>query len=319
MASIIDNRSKTMLDSLKNSLKQAESVDILTAFFYFSGFNALAEDLKDKKIRILVGCTIDPNAIGELCNAVKNNPDEELSSYSIRGYNNLNNSQKKNNYINSFIDLFNKSSLADEFDSTENQAIFKMFLNKIKDGTLEIRLTARQDHSKFYVITNKYEYSCFGDQKGVVFMGSSNFTYNGLLGQGEMNEGFCWNDINTTYLKCRIKGKSVNDVKSMSLYGMIETVPEFYMVALINSSFVSYYVDSFINNTQTFQINDARQIPIIIPSEKQLLEISTIFNEAVKLKKKEFKTFILQIEELNSLQCELDKIVASIYKINREN
>ena len=55
MASIIDNRNKTMLDSLKNSLKQAESVDILTAFFYFSGFNALAEELKDKKIRILAG------------------------------------------------------------------------------------------------------------------------------------------------------------------------------------------------------------------------------------------------------------------------
>lgn len=97
---------------------------------------------------------------------------------------------------------------------------------------------------------------------------------------------------------------------------MIETVPEFYMVALINSSFVSYYVDSFINNTQTFQINDARQIPIIIPSEKELLEIRTIFNGAVKLKKKEFETSILQTEELNSLQYELDKIVASIYKIN---
>lgn len=97
---------------------------------------------------------------------------------------------------------------------------------------------------------------------------------------------------------------------------MIETVPEFYMVALINSSFVSYYVDSFINNTQTFQINDARQIPIIIPSEKELLEIRTIFNGAVKLKKKEFETSILQTEELKSLQYELDKIVASIYKIN---
>ena len=97
---------------------------------------------------------------------------------------------------------------------------------------------------------------------------------------------------------------------------MIETVPEFYMVALINSSFVSYYVDSFINNTQTFQINDARQIPIIIPSEKELLEIRTIFNGAVKLKKKEFETSILQTEDLNSLQHELDKIVASIYKIN---
>ena len=45
MASIIDNRNKTMLESLKNSLKQAERVDILTAFFYFSGFNALAEEI----------------------------------------------------------------------------------------------------------------------------------------------------------------------------------------------------------------------------------------------------------------------------------
>lgn len=69
MASIIDNKKKTMLDSLKNSLKQAESVDILTAFFYFSGFNALADELKDKKIRILVGNTIDPEAICELCSA----------------------------------------------------------------------------------------------------------------------------------------------------------------------------------------------------------------------------------------------------------
>ena len=43
MASIIDNRKKTMLDSLKNSLKQAEKGDILKAFFYFSGFDALAE------------------------------------------------------------------------------------------------------------------------------------------------------------------------------------------------------------------------------------------------------------------------------------
>ena len=99
MASIIDNRSKTMLDSLKNSLKQAESVDILTAFFYFSGFNALAEELKDKKIRILVGNTIDPNAVTDLCNAVKECPDEMLETYAVRGYNRLNNSQKKNCYI----------------------------------------------------------------------------------------------------------------------------------------------------------------------------------------------------------------------------
>lgn len=194
MASIIDNRNKTMLDSLKNSLKQAEKVDILTAFFYFSGFNALADELKDKKIRILVGNTIDPAAITELCKVVKEDPDESLEAYSPRGYRSLNNSQKKNYYVESFIDMFNKSTLSEEFDSTESQAIFKMFLSKIEDGTLEIRLTGSPNHAKAYILTNKYEYSCFGDQKGVVFTGSSNFTYNGLRGQGEMNERFSDNN-----------------------------------------------------------------------------------------------------------------------------
>ncbi|MDD4408585.1 MAG: helicase-related protein [Clostridia bacterium] len=201
MASIIDNKDKTMLDSLKNSLKQAERVDILTAFFYFSGFNALADDLKDKKIRILVGNTIDPDAINELCKAVKESPNEILDTYAKRGYNNLNNSQKKNLYTNSFIEMFNKSALSDEFDSSDSQTIFKMFLHKIKDGSLEIRLTGTQNHAKAYIFTNKPEYSCFGDQKGVVFTGSSNFTYNGLRGQGEMNERFSDNTKYDEYMQ----------------------------------------------------------------------------------------------------------------------
>ena len=194
MASIIDNKKKTMLESLKNSLKQAESVDILTAFFYFSGFDALAEELKDKKIRILVGNTIDPNAISELCNAISDDPDEELDHYAKRNFRKLSNLQKKQMYIDSFVDLFNKSSLSSEFDETESQKVFKMFLSKLNDGTLEIRLANSLNHAKAFILTNKYEFSCFGDQKGVVFTGSSNFTYNGLLGQGEMNERFSDND-----------------------------------------------------------------------------------------------------------------------------
>ena len=215
MASIIDNRNKTMLDSLKNSLQQAESVDILTAFFYFSGFNALAEELKDKKIRILVGNTIDPSAIADLCNAVKDSPDELLETYAVRGYTRLNNSQKKNYYVDSFVELFNKSALADEFDSTDSQAIFKMFLDKIADGTLEIRLTATPNHAKAYILTNMFEYSCFGDQKGVVFTGSSNFTYNGLRGQGEMNERFSDNSKYEEYSESF--EKLWNDSKSIDV------------------------------------------------------------------------------------------------------
>ena len=188
-----------MLESLKNSLKQAERVDILTAFFYFSGFNALADELKEKKIRILVGNTIDPDAIAELCNAIADGYDEELDHYAKRNFQKLSNLRKKQMYIDSFVDMFNKSSLSTEFDETESQKVFKMFLNKLQDGTLEIRLTNTLNHAKAFILTNKYEYSCFGDQKGVVFTGSSNFTYNGLLGQGEMNERFSDNDKYNEY------------------------------------------------------------------------------------------------------------------------
>lgn len=215
MASIIDNRNKTMLEALRNSLDQAESVDILTAFFYFSGFNTLADKLKDKKIRILVGNTIDPTAIEDLCRAVKYSQNETLETYAVRGYNRLNNSQKKNAYTQSFIDLFNKSFLSEEFDSTESQEVFKMFLSKINDGSLEIRLTSELNHAKVYVLTNKLEFSFSGDQKGVVFSGSSNFTYNGLLGQGEMNERFADNDHYYEYKK--IFDDLWNDSKSIDI------------------------------------------------------------------------------------------------------
>jgi len=201
MASIIDNDEKIMLDALKNSLPQAGRIDILTAFFYFSGFNALAEEIKDKKIRILVGNSIDPNTVKELSAVIKENPEEDLSSYAIRGYSKLNNSQKKKQYTEGFVGLFNKSFLSTEFDETNSQKVFKMFLSKLSEGSLEIRLTGEQNHAKAFIFTNKVEHSHSGDQKGVVITGSSNFTYNGLIGQGEMNERFSDNTKYDEYVK----------------------------------------------------------------------------------------------------------------------
>ena len=98
-------------------------------------------------------------------------------------------------------------------------------------------------------------------------------------------EGFCWSDINTTFLKCRAKQKSINDVKSMSLYGLSEQAPEYYIISIINSKFMSRYVNDFVNNTQTFQINDARQLPIIVPSPEKLQQLYPLFQEALCLKK----------------------------------
>ena len=187
---LIDNTTKKLEEALKNALPQSESIDILTAYFYFSGFSMLAKELEDKHVRILVGKSIDPDAVNDLSAAQKNNPDTELDPYQKRGFENLSRSAKKKQYIESFVSLYNKSSLSNIFDGTEDQHMQKIFEKKLKDGTLEIRLTNLPNHAKTYILTNKPENSMNGDFPGIVFMGSSNFTFSGLTGQGELNQVF---------------------------------------------------------------------------------------------------------------------------------
>lgn len=123
-------------------------------------------------------------------------------------------------------------------------------------------------------------------------------------------EGFCWIDVNSTFLKARLKVKGVFDVLSMSLFSMV-SLPDWYYVCLINSEFISLYVDNFVNNTSHFQINDARQLPIIVPSRKQLEDFNEIFNQAVSL-----KITGGSVDDLRDIQKKLDDRVLSLYSIN---
>lgn len=99
-------------------------------------------------------------------------------------------------------------------------------------------------------------------------------------------EGLCWSDINTTYLKCRVKQKSIHDVKSMSIFPVSDKVPANYILCVLNSTLISHYVDAFVNNTQTFQINDARQLPIVIPSNEQISFCDALVKTAIEQKTK---------------------------------
>lgn len=130
-------------------------------------------------------------------------------------------------------------------------------------------------------------------------------------------EGFCWIDVNSTYLKARVKAKGIFDVLSMSLFTMTE-LPDWYFVSIINSEFISLYVDNFINNTSHFQINDARQLPIIIPNYTMLENLKGIVSKAVYLKRNFSSTSTSKVdmeEKLSLLQKELDNIIARLYAI----
>ena len=96
----------------------------------------------------------------------------------------------------------------------------------------------------------------------------------------------------------------------MSLYSLTDRVPAFYFVCLINSNFISFYVDEFVNNTQTFQINDARQLPIIIPDKTTLDRFEQLFKQAIQIKKGESKEITL-----DNIQQEIDTLVKELYAI----
>ena len=125
-----------------------------------------------------------------------------------------------------------------------------------------------------------------------------------------MKEGFCWIDVNSTYLKARIKANGVFDVLSMSLFTMT-TLPDWYFVALINSEFISLYVDNFINNTSHFQINDARQLPIIIPKKETFESLQKLVANYINLKKTATTDDFLMREK----QYELDRLVRLLYGV----
>ncbi len=95
----------------------------------------------------------------------------------------------------------------------------------------------------------------------------------------------------------------------MSLYSVTDVVPEYYVVCLINSNFMSYYVDDFVNNTQTFQINDARQLPIIIPTATELEQFKSVYDRAFILKKNGTNS----ISELPEIECVLNNLVKKLY------
>jgi superfamily II DNA or RNA helicase len=180
---IIDNKTIMMKDALAKALENADRIDIGVAFFYFNGFELLSKELLDKKIRLLVGIELDSDYIPEIVKASKDGT-VDVSMYQLKP---TNSSLKvKENYIKAIVGLINDSDI---FDESQIVDTLDLFIKKIEDGSLEIKKQKSYDHSKYYVVHNKVN-DLFNTKSGTVIMGSANFTFKGLAGQGETNELF---------------------------------------------------------------------------------------------------------------------------------
>ena len=164
----------------------------------------------------------------------------------------------------------------------------------------------------FYINWSKDSVKFLKENAGKKGRGSTRFQNS----QFYFREGFCWTDVNTTYIKSRLKENGVYDVLSMSLFSLTKKSPDWFIVCLLNSRFISEYIDEFINNTQHFQINDARIVPIKVPTKNQLIQFKEIFDKGVEIKKLEFDNKLNNEEvneKLNNLQNKLDYLVYELY------
>lgn len=138
-------------------------------------------------------------------------------------------------------------------------------------------------------------------------------------------EGFCWNNnLNERYynIKCKEKTAGIHDVASMSLFELTPIVPAYYLVTMINSSLCGYFYRMFLNNTVNVQVNDLRMLPIIVPSEKQLVECKQLFDAAVETQKVFFNQQISNNEKdyrLSDIQDDVDKMVFEIYGLQQSD
>lgn len=168
----ITNQERLLSDVVNNILPSTQKLHALVGYFYFSGFQELYQNLSDKDIRILIGMEVEK----DIANKIREF--EILQDVHIpRG-------KIKENYYKSLVALFNDT---DFFDSTEKQDAFKLFLDKMKDGSLQIRKTLQPNHAKLYIFTNKNEFSQGGEFPGTVITGSSNLSHQGLRGRFEIN------------------------------------------------------------------------------------------------------------------------------------
>ncbi|BDQ02296.1 helicase-related protein [Ignavibacterium sp.] len=168
----ITNTDKLLAEVFNNILPSSKSLYFLVGYFYFSGFEEIYKNLEDKNIKILVGLDAEKDLLNK------------IREFEIIDETNHSRGEIRLNFHKNFVTIFNDT---DFFDSVEKQEAFKLFIEKIKNGTLEIRKTLRPNHSKLYLFENKDEYSQGGEFPGTLITGSSNLSRSGLRGQHEIN------------------------------------------------------------------------------------------------------------------------------------
>ena len=167
----------TVKNIANNILPDCDEVFFEVGYFYFSGFEQIYEKLRNVKIKILIGINYDD----KIASAITSN------------------SLIKDRYFHQLKEDINETDILDQPAGIDS---YKLFIEKLKNGTMEIRCNPKKnDHSKFFIFKHKKERSQGGLSLGSVLSGSSNFTKAGFLTNLENNHFFSDKNYYEDYTK----------------------------------------------------------------------------------------------------------------------
>jgi hypothetical protein len=99
----------------------------------------------------------------------------------------------------------------------------------------------------------------------------------------------------------------------MTLHCYCKMISDKYIVCIGNSDFAIRYNESYVIFTVNFQVNDCRQIPIVIPTSDELRIFELLFDKAIKITTNSNSS---EIEcELSKIQIQLNELVRNLYGI----
>ncbi len=178
---ITNTNDNTLEKVIKAFMLNSKNLYFLVGYFYFSGYNILCEELKEKfkqenfKLKILVGMDIEHQMIKYFKNTkdMLSNINNESTSID----------EQKDQWYKSLVDYLQ----SDKFDKKIEIDNFRMFLEQVKSEKIEIRKTKSPHHAKMYIFEMNETHTNCGQTPGYLITGSSNLTLPGLKEQGELN------------------------------------------------------------------------------------------------------------------------------------
>ena len=171
----ITNDETFLTTTVKNLIGNSKQLDFLVGFFYFSGFEQIYKEIGNLPLRILVGMDADVDIANRM---------REFSTYFGDNIPLEQRTTIKNKWFDQVVDVVCKT---DSIDTQETQEAFRVFKEKLFNGTLEVRKTLEPNHSKMYLFSSVSLDPVNNSETGKVIIGSSNFSIQGLKARNEIN------------------------------------------------------------------------------------------------------------------------------------